>query len=133
VALKKTAEISREEAIKELNIAKVFLHESRGLHRCTIDAFGKAIEAIKKADKYRWHDMRKNPEDLPSDDCEDDFFTVAVNGTDEDGHKCGGYVMIAAYLYDGTWDVCDTLEVIAWRYIEPFESEVEDERKEETP
>lgn len=24
-----------------------------------------AIEALEKADKYRWHDLRKNPEDLP--------------------------------------------------------------------
>ena len=29
------------------------------------DALDVAIEALEKADKYRWHDLRKNPDDLP--------------------------------------------------------------------
>ena len=29
------------------------------------DAHILAVEALEKADKYRWHDLRKNPDDLP--------------------------------------------------------------------
>ena len=25
------------------------------------------IDALEKADKYRWHNLRKNPDDLPED------------------------------------------------------------------
>ena len=25
------------------------------------------LKALEKADKYRWHDLRKNPDDLPED------------------------------------------------------------------
>ena len=30
-----------------------------------LEALFMAIKALEKADKYRWHDLRKNPDDLP--------------------------------------------------------------------
>lgn len=81
------------------------------------------IEAIEKADKYRWHDLRKNPDDLPE----------AIEGS---------YVSEYVLVMIGTpgWNNCEwayyrhnhkewsTYEqnIIAWRYIELFEGEEEE-------
>lgn len=32
-----------------------------------IKALDAAVKALENQDKYRWHDLRKNPEDLPTD------------------------------------------------------------------
>ena len=47
-------------------------------------AFEEAIKALVKADKYRWHDLRKNPDDLPEDNGygESDYVLVMI-GTPE--------------------------------------------------
>lgn len=84
------------------------------------DAIYVAIEALEKADKYRWHDLRKNPDDLPE----------AIGGS---------YVSEYVFVMIGTpgWNNCEwayykhnhkewsTYEqnIIAWRYIEPFKEE----------
>ena len=84
------------------------------------DAIYVAIEALGKADKYRWHDLRKNPDDLPE----------AIGGS---------YVSEYVFVMIGTpgWNNCEwayykhnhkewsTYEqnIIAWRYIEPFKEE----------
>ena len=76
------------------------------------------IDALEKADKYRWHDLRENPDDLPE----------AIGGS---------YVSEYVFVMIGTpgWNNCEwayyrhnhkewsTYEqnIIAWRYIEPFE------------
>ena len=31
------------------------------------NAINKALEAVGKSDKYRWHDLRKDPKDLPEE------------------------------------------------------------------
>lgn len=70
----------------------------------------KIYEAVEKADIYRWHDKRKNPNDLPKDG-----ETVLV-------YMKGGYLLL--------WNACKEIfclesweRVIAWKYIEPFEEE----------
>ena len=84
------------------------------------DACILAVEALEKADKYRWHDLRKNPDDLPE----------AIGGS---------YVSEYVFVMIGTpgWNNCEwayykhnhkewsTYEqnIIAWRYVEPFEEE----------
>ena len=42
------------------------------------------IKALEKADKYRWHDLRKNPDDLPEADgnSESEYVLVMI-GTPE--------------------------------------------------
>ena len=85
-------------------------------------AFETAIEALEKADKYRWHDLRKNPDDLPE----------AIGGGDESEYVL---VMIgipewnhwewAYYHHDKKlWSTYEQ-NIFAWRYIEPFEEEEE--------
>ena len=77
-------------------------------------------KALEKADKYRWHDLRKNPDDLPE----------AIGGGDESEYVL---VMIGtpewnsweqAYYSHGKrlWSTYEQ-NVFAWRYIEPFKEE----------
>ena len=76
-------------------------------------------KALKKADKYRWHDLRKNPNDLPEADeygCSE--YVLVMTGTPEwDNHEW-------AYYNHNTrmWSIYEQ-DVFAWRYIEPFEEE----------
>ena len=77
-------------------------------------------KALEKADKYRWHDLRKNPDDLPEaigDEYESDYVLVMI-GTPEwnDWEQ--------AYYHHGKrlWSTYER-DVFAWRYIEPFEGE----------
>ena len=88
------------------------------------DAIYTAIEALEKADKYRWHDLRKNPDDLPE----------AIGGGDESEYVL---VMIGtpewnsweqAYYHHGKrlWTTYEQ-NVFAWRYIEPFKEEADEE------
>ena len=84
----------------------------------SLKAWHMAIEALEKADKYRWHDLRKNPDDLPEADeygCSE--YVLVMTGTPEwDNHEW-------AYYNHNTrvWSTpfCEQ-NVFAWRYIEPF-------------
>ena len=77
------------------------------------------IKALEKADKYKWHDLRKNPDDLPEADeygCSE--YVLIMIGTPEwDNHEW-------AYYNHNTrgWSTpFYEQNVFAWRYIEPFE------------
>ena len=76
-------------------------------------------KALEKSDKYRWHDLRKNPDDLPEDN----------------GYGCSEYVLVMigtpewnsweqAYYHHGKrlWSTYEQ-DVFAWQYIEPFKEE----------
>ena len=83
------------------------------------DACILAVEALEKADKYRWHDLRKNPDDLPEADeygCSE--YVLVMIGTPE----WNGWEQ--AYYHHGKrlWSTYEQ-DVFAWRYIEPFEEE----------
>ena len=84
-------------------------------------AIDKAIEALGKADKYRWHDLRKNPDDLPEADeygCSE--YVLIMIGTPEwDNHEWAYY----NYNTKGWSTPFYEQNVFAWRYIEPFKEE----------
>ena len=83
-------------------------------------AFEEAIKALEKADKYRWHDLRKNPDDLPEaigggDESE---YVLVMIGTPE-WYSCEW----AYYSHNAKmWSIYEQ-NVFAWRYIEPFKEE----------
>ena len=83
------------------------------------DAIYTAIEALEKADKYRWHDLRKNPDDLPEADgnSESDYVLVLIGTPEWNSWE-------QAYYHHGKrlWSTYDQ-NVFAWRYIEPFKEE----------
>lgn len=75
-------------------------------------------KALEKADKYRWHDLRKNPDDLPEaigDGYESEYVLVMI-GTPE-WNDCEW----AYYHHDKKlWSTYEQ-NVFAWRYVEPFD------------
>ena len=81
------------------------------------DAIYMAIEALEKADKYRWHDLRKNPDDLPEaiGGGYESEYVLVITGTPEWNSWEQAY-----YEHDKMmWSTYDQ-NVFAWRYIEPF-------------
>ena len=85
----------------------------------SLKAWHMAIKALEKADKYRWHDLRKNPDDLPEADgnSESDYVLVLI-GTPEWNSWEQAY-----YHHDKKlWSTYEQ-NVFAWRYIEPFKEE----------
>lgn len=85
-------------------------------------AIDKAIEALEKADKYRWHDLKENPDDLPEANRWGESNYVLVKALIKVGcYACND--MRKAY-YNHTqkkWSIDGN--VLAWRYIEPFKDE----------
>lgn len=77
------------------------------------------IEALEKADKYRWHDLRKNPDDLPEADgnSESEYVLVMIGTPEWNSWE-------QAYYHHGKrlWSTYEQ-NVFAWRYIEPFKEE----------
>lgn len=72
--------------------------------------------------KYRWHDLRKDPNDLPNDDSFEYVVCVEYqNGKRECTVGCldmGGDMMLLPTL--GNW-IGNSYHIIPWREIEPFE------------
>lgn len=103
-----------------VEIVKLCLADNKNFN--VINALKTLVKFVNDYDKYRWHDLRKNPEDLPKED--------------------GAY--LACYLFKGFegWGVpkrvvylttefncgkfCKTNhrnELLAWKEIEEFEVE----------
>ena len=84
------------------------------------EAIEMAVEALEKADKYRWHDLRKNPDDLPEavgGGYESDYVLVMIGTPEWNSWE-------QAYYHHGKrlWSTYEQ-NVFAWRYIEPFKEE----------
>lgn len=80
------------------------------------------ITALEKANKYRWHDLKENPDDLPEANRWGESNYVLVKALIKVGcYACND--MRKAY-YNHTqkkWSIDGN--VLAWRYIEPFKDE----------
>lgn len=76
---------------------------------------------FEEQNKYRWHDLRKNPDDLPEDN-KQVLVSVkdgCIHRTWHDSHGWRNRNSKIRYYSDKS--------VLAWREIEEFESEEEDE------
>lgn len=90
------------EEAREIN-KKSFLVDTQGNTDAVLSEANRlAIEALEKANKYRWHDLRKDPDDLPkimeqvllkvqigSDDYE--YVTASRITGNDNGWTCFGY------------------------------------------
>ena len=81
-------------------------------------------KSLKKADKYKWHDLRENPDDLPEAICnghESDYVLVMIGTPEWNSWE-------QAYYHHGKrmWSTYEQ-SVFAWRYVEPFEENKDDE------
>ena len=83
------------------------------------EAIEMAVDALKNADKYRWHDLRKNPDDLPEADgnSESEYVLIMIGTPEWNNWE-------QAYYHHGKrlWSTYEQ-NVFAWRYIEPFKEE----------
>lgn len=82
-----------------------------------------AIDTLEKNEKYRWHDLRKDPGDLPEEDRE---VIVITEGKvrDDNTRQRVGWLYNDGWIYSGGYyGTVDEGYVIAWREIEPFEEE----------
>lgn len=92
-----------------------------------------SIDALEKADKYRWHDLRKDPTDLPTKrdwvlavfkepDCD---FVLVPRVADYVGYETSAtteefWLIVDVHTEDMS-DYYKSLKCIAWKEIEPFE------------
>lgn len=108
--------MTNKEAIKWLETAKIGVEWEYPLEICVaIDMAIEALEAVGKADKYKWHDLRKNPEDLP------DTPRLVLTKIDFEywEYEISRYMQFEC---TGMW-MNQKAQPIAWREIEPFEEE----------
>ena len=104
--------MTAEEAVTLLEATKKMTEGISDLHKvCEM-----AISALEKSEKYRWHDLRKNPEDLPEKT--DPVLICDWVKCDEShiGYELGVYSVFG-------WMKQTNHKILAWRYIEPLEEE----------
>ena len=85
-------------------------------------------EKEESAEKYKWHDLRENPDDLPKNHDRVLFFTIEYDDDSEIRYYTGEYFEGIGFSnddYEGyvTMGSYNNDEVLAWRYIEPFEED----------
>lgn len=102
------------------------------------EALYMACNALEKADKYRWHDLRKEPGDLPL--AAGHKVMVFIEGKDWCGQNvkcyCAGFIGYGDmqwYTTDNEYmrkaktirdaRIAEAYKVIAWREIEPLEED----------
>ena len=93
-------------------------------------------KALEKADKYAWHDLRKDPTDLPTKrdwvlavfkepDCD---FVLVPRVADYVGYETSAtteeFWLIAEVCAEDMSDYYKSLKCIAWKEIEPFASDI---------
>jgi len=89
-------------------------------HTSCVEVFAKAI--LDHHEKYRWHDLVKNPDDLPEDDSKDYF----VKEVWADGDAIYTTARRHYIVFHGLPTDAYNFAVVAWREIDEFESEDSD-------
>lgn len=105
-----------------------------------------AIGVLRKKEMCRWHDLRKDPDDLPDEltnvnvawinhnppryyDFIKDKITSGDSAIFYRGkwwwYSCACVDLLAEYGFSRGDEVDKDIEIIAWRYIEPFEEDNE--------
>jgi len=80
-------------------------------------------DLLEKQEKYKWHDLRKNPEDLPEIPHWTNYseaVEVVVSGGIYDTAVYGKRGFLGGLEGEFSW-FTESEPIIAWRYIEPFE------------
>ena len=89
-----------------------------------------AIDILEKVDKYRWHNLKENPDDLPEIDhaYEHAFSDDVLVITEEYENPIVAYINLTQKIWfnpiDEEYLEQDFGRVIAWKYVEPFEKSV---------
>lgn len=84
-------------------------------------SLGLFMNEVEKLHKYGWHDLRKNPDDLPEND---GWYIVYKELYYGGNYKHYKFVRTCKYNHTTkSFDCGSCLVVKAWRKIEPFEEE----------
>lgn len=115
-----------KQALDELKMKLAFYQVQCNEEATAQDAHRLATlrELIEKQEKYKWHDLRKNPEDLPE-------VGKAITYLFEVDYGCmvRRIYNSTTATYDGKYHFAkrkcngNTYTYIAWKYIEPFEED----------
>lgn len=97
------------------------LHEALALSFMSERYLADAIEALKKSEKYRWHDLRKDPDDLPN---KGGMYIVCIKYLAEEKEVGVAFYEIM-HGYKSGWNMLmpNDGNIIAWKEIEPFEKD----------
>lgn len=95
-----------------IGIIRCLEHNVESVEEMNANQFALLMEK----EKYSWHDLRKNPEDLPK--VEKQYLVAWQDGT----YDFLWFAYVDGYGYD--WQVAyfpDVSSIIGWKEIEPFE------------
>lgn len=98
-----------------IEIIRCLEHNVKGLEEMNSRQFKLLI----KKDMYAWHDLRKNPEDLPA---VEERVVLTLDLVGEHRNVYGHRAKNGAWVVNGFET---SIEVIAWRTDEPFEEDNE--------
>lgn len=89
------------------------------------EAMAVLFRLIEKDEKYRWHDLRKNPKDLPERDGEYYVYQYVyfLTSPDPNSERCEPAYCIDEFKNGKFMNQFDGGELIAWREIEVFKEE----------
>lgn len=85
-------------------------------------------EVLEKVDKYKWHDLRENPDDLPRQYGKTRFSVdiLVATKTDKD-FSAIAYIDLVNRVWRSGIHNSEYPGVIAWKYVDPFEKSVSSE------
>ena len=89
------------------------LYEAGKLSEEDFEILDEAIEALEKAEKYKWHDLRKNPKDLPKNGT--DVVVAIFDDTFEDQY-IAMFINRRFYFNDGGLISEKPVRVDGWKY-----------------
>lgn len=108
-----------EEAIIEISN---YMMDEYGCGTLSNKTLRLAVEALKKAEKYRCHDLRKNPYDLPKHKNEVLLKTDPIVGKPH--HELGWFIE-EEHVFSCDSGYFEIDDIATWREIEPFEEDEE--------
>lgn len=94
--------MTNEEAINHVTCGRILNDEQKDRELRNF-----ILDSLERSEKYKWHDLRKNPEDLPKED--DKRYLMYYCGSCVTA--CGSFIKNFEYA-------------VGWREIEPFEEDV---------
>lgn len=89
--------------------------------------FGRAIDALERQEKYRWHNLNKDPEDLPKNLSKSYLFENKWGQVFKGNFRIVGNIkLFETHIYSKVhggdiWLQYKTCNVVRWKEIEPME------------
>ena len=118
--------MTKSEAIKELRNIRP---KGGIIPQRRAESIDIAIKALEKEEKYHWHNLRKNPEDLPKNLSGSYLFENKWGQVFKGTFRAVGDIkLFETHIYSkdhggDIWLQYKTCNIVRWKEIEPFEEE----------